>query len=214
MFADRIDAGRRLAAALAGRLDADTVVLGLPRGGVPVAAEVAGTHGLDLDVIIVRKLGLPGQPELAMGAIGEHGVRVLNDTVIERSGARRSAVADVERMERIELERRAEIYRAGRPPVGIGGRPVVIVDDGIATGATAAAACEVARSGGATYIRLAVPVGPSDAFHRFHDAADDVVIVDAPAGFHSVGQFYVDFRATSDSEVTACLDRRPRHRPM
>ena len=206
MFTDRIHAGRRLAARLthlAG--DPSVVVVGLPRGGVPVAAEVAHALGAPLDVILVRKLGAPGQPELGMGAIGEDGVRVLNPDVIAAVRATPSDITAVEQRERIELERRADRYRTGSARVPLAGRTVVIVDDGIATGSTARAACAVARAEGAARIVLAVPVAPPDWTDRLAEDADELVAAETPWPFHGVGQFYDRFTQTTDDEVIACL---------
>jgi putative phosphoribosyl transferase len=206
-FADRVDAGRRLADALSRYRGPDTVVVGLPRGGVIVAAEVARALGAPLDVVLVRKLGLPSHPELAMGAIGEGGVKVLNADVLAHTGVTEEQIARVERAERAELERRAERYRHGRPPLRLEGRSVVIVDDGIATGATARAACEVARAAGAGKVVLAVPVAPEDWSERLAGVADELVAVFTPQSFGGVGQFYADFRQTTDDEVTDSLAR-------
>ena len=160
LFVDRVDAGRRLARKLEHLRGAGVVVVGLPRGGVPVALEVAEALDAPLDVILVRKLGVPLQPELGMGAIGEDGVRVINHAVISIAGVSESEIADVERRERTELARRAERFRRGRPRIPLEGRTVVVVDDGIATGSTARAACQVARAEGADRVILAVPVAP------------------------------------------------------
>lgn len=207
MFADRADAGRQLAEALRGRVDADAVAVGLPRGGVPVAHQVATALGLPLDVIVVRKLGVPGHRELAMGAIGEDGARVLNDEIVRYARVTDADIERVEASERAELQRRVARYRGDRTRIDLAGRTVVVIDDGVATGATAAAACEVARAQGAARVVLAVPVAPTDVFERFAGIADDVVVVEVPAAFGAVGQFYDDFRATTDDEVTACLTR-------
>lgn len=204
MFADRYDAGRRLAAELSCLGGQDVVVLGLPRGGVPVASEIARALDAPLDVIVVRKLGLPWQPEFAMGAIGEEGVRVLDRSVIARAGLSEAAVRAVEQRERDVLEARVESLRRGRTRVPLKGRVAVVVDDGIATGSTARVACQVARRLGATRVVLASPVAPAgttaDQF-----AADELVCCAMPLGFHAVGNYYRDFSPTTDQEVAALL---------
>lgn len=202
-FIDRIDAGRRLAGLLEPRLHAaaDVVVLGLPRGGVPVAGEVAEVLRAPLDVLVVRKLGLPFQPELAFGAIGEHGVRVVNDAVVRSARLSAADMHRVELREREELDRRLHRYRDVHPPTALRGRTAVIVDDGIATGSTARAACLIARAQGAARVVLAVPVAPHGWAHRLRDAADELVCVEAPRSFYAIGQFYEDFSPTTDAEV-------------
>ena len=206
-FADRADAGRQLAAGLQHLRGQRVVVLGLPRGGVPVAFEVARALGAPLDVIVVRKLGVPFQPELGMGAIGEDGVRVLNEKIIQWGGISADELAAVEARERRELERRAFRYRRGRPRQPLGGCVAVVVDDGIATGSTARAACQVARAQGAARVVLAVPVAPPGWRARMGHDADELVCVQTPRSFSAIGQFYADFAQTTDDEVTACLDR-------
>lgn len=207
MFADRIDAGTRLAAELSQLRGQDVVVVGLPRGGVPVAYQVARSLGVPLDVILVRKLGVPFQPELAMGAIGEDGVRVLSDDVVAMTGVGEQELAEVESRERAELERRAQRYRSGRERIPLDGKVVVVVDDGVATGATARAACRVARHHGAARVVLAVPTAPKGWTKRMADAADEYVAVDTPRLFWAIGQFYRDFTPTADDEVIRYLDR-------
>jgi putative phosphoribosyl transferase len=207
-FTDRAEAGRRLAARL---LDADVpnpVVLGLPRGGVPVAAPVAVALGAPLDVLVVRKLGVPGQPELAMGAIGEQGARVLNDDIISQVRLRAGELAEVERRERDELEARVTRFRGDAGPVDITGRTAVIVDDGIATGATARVACLVARARGASRIVVATPVAAPDSLAALEamPEVDEVVCLSAPSGFMAVGMHYLDFTQTTDAEVQALLE--------
>jgi putative phosphoribosyl transferase len=196
-----------LAERLAGLGLADPVALGLPRGGVVVAAAVADALGWPLDVLLVRKVGVPRQPELAMGAIGELGAKVVNDHVMSWTSA---SDADFERVadrERVELQRRAERYRGGRPPVDLAGRSAVVIDDGIATGATAAASVQVARSLGADRVVLAVPVAPPDSVERFTELVDDFVALEVPDRFSAVGEWYRDFDQTSDDEVIDLLER-------
>ncbi|MEU8620712.1 phosphoribosyltransferase family protein [Streptomyces sp. NPDC048623] len=207
-FTDRTDAGRQLAALLVGLKGEDPVVLGLPRGGVPVAAEVADALGAPLDICLVRKLGVPYQPELAMGAIGEHGVRVVNERVVLQTGVSEHDLAAAERRERAVLAERARRYRGAREPADIRGRTAVVVDDGFATGATALAACQVVRARGAARIVLAVPVAPRGWAERVVGAADETYCVHEPEGFYAIGQFYTDFAQTPDEEVVAALRLR------
>ncbi|GIU85882.1 MAG: putative phosphoribosyl transferase [Acidimicrobiia bacterium] len=206
-FRDRRDAGRRLAAALSGLRGEDVVVLALPRGGVPVAYEVACALGAPLDVIVVRKLGVPYQPELGMGAIGEGGVRIVNDAIVRAAGVTQGQLAEVERREREELERRARRFRGDRPAVPVAGRTALIVDDGIATGSTARAACQVARAHGARRVVLAAPVAPPDTVARLRGDADELVCLEQPEPFHAIGQWYDDFSQTTDAEVVELLER-------
>ncbi|HWS45404.1 MAG TPA: phosphoribosyltransferase [Acidimicrobiia bacterium] len=206
-FAHRRDAGRRLAARLASMALPDLVVLALPRGGVPVAYEVADALHAPLDVIIVRKLGVPFQPELAMGAIGEGEVRILNDRVVEMVGVSRDEIASVEARERAELARRASRFRGGRDRVDLTGRTALLVDDGIATGATARVACRVARHQGAARVIFAAPVAPPSAIEEVGEDADEVVVLETPAAFYAIGQFYDDFTQTDDDEVVELLAR-------
>lgn len=205
IFADRVEAGQQLAVALGRFRGADVVVLGLPRGGVPVARQIALALGAPLDVIVVRKLGAPTHPELAIGAIGEGGVRVVSDDVMRSVGATEAQLADVEIAERTELERRGARFRGDRPRLDLTGTTAIVVDDGIATGATARAACQVARALGAAQIVLAVPVAPPGLQHRLADVTDEFVCLRQPRSFSAVGQFYVNFDQTTDAEVIAAL---------
>ncbi|MEU3175871.1 phosphoribosyltransferase family protein, partial [Streptomyces sp. NPDC007000] len=205
-FRDRRDAGRQLAARLGHLKGTEVVVLGLPRGGVPVAAEVAEALGAPLDVCLVRKLGVPFQPELGMGAIGEGGVRVINDDVVRTARVAPDELTRVEAREGEVLENRARRYRGGREPVGTEGRTVVVVDDGVATGSTARAACRIARARGAARIVLAVPVAPHDWASRLGGDADELVCPHTPWDFSAIGQFYSGFFQTGDDEVVACLE--------
>jgi putative phosphoribosyl transferase len=204
-FLDRPDAGRRLASRLLHLRAGDVVVLGLPRGGVPVAAEVARALGAPLDVILVRKLGVPVQPELGMGAIGEGGVRIINPEVVAITHVTDAEIAAVERGERAELERRARRFRGDRQRTPLAGRTAVIIDDGIATGSTARAACQVARAQGAVRVVLAVPVAPPSACAALTGDADEVICLETPAHFLAIGEWYQDFSQTSDDEVISLL---------
>lgn len=207
LFADRADAGQRLAEALRPLAASDPVVLGLPRGGVPVACRVARELGAALDVIVVRKLGVPHHPELGFGAIGEGGVRVISEDIVRRGRVSEADVAAVERDEGAELLRRARAFRGDRPRIPLAGRTVIIVDDGIATGATALAACEVARAQGASRVVLAVPVAPPEAAERLGGKVDELVCLSTPHGFSAVGEWYRDFGQTPDEEVVSLLAR-------
>jgi len=204
-FRNRSDAGRRLASRLQFLRGEDVVVLGLPRGGVPVAAEVARALGAPLDVILVRKLGVPAQPELGLGAIGESGARVINPDVVRYAHVSAEQIAQVEAKERAELERRAQRFRADAPHEPLAGRTAVIVDDGIATGSTARAACQVARALGAATVVLAVPVAPPSADRALRGDADEVICLEMPDRFLAIGEWYEDFAQTSDEEVVALL---------
>jgi len=204
-FLDRADAGRRLAGVLTGVRDADAIVLGLPRGGIPVGYEIAQALGIPLDVILVRKVGLPAQPELAMGAIGEDGVRLVNTEVVQAEQVSEQVFAEVEQRERAELRRRAERYRLDRPRAAVAGRTAIVVDDGIATGSTARAACQVARAHGAARVILAVPVAPRGTVAALRQVADQVVCLESPEPFYAIGQWYQDFSQTTDAEVVRLL---------
>ncbi len=204
IFRNRIDAGKQLAEQLMHLRGSEPVVLALPRGGVPVAAQVAKALGAPLDVIIVRKLGAPGREEFALGAIAE-GVRIVHEGSVRSLGVTEQQLAAVEASERTELDRRVTRYRGDLPPVDIRGRTVVIVDDGVATGATAKAAAEVVRAADAERIVVAVPVAPADWVERCGIDADEFVAVATPARFMAIGQWYTDFTQTTDEEVAAAL---------
>jgi putative phosphoribosyl transferase len=205
VFVDRADAGRQLGQRLHHLQGEDVVVLGLPRGGVRVAAEVAGALSAPLDVIVVRKLGVPSLPELAMGAIGEGDVRILLPETVRHAGVTPEALAAVERRERAELQRRAQRFRGERTRIPLTGRTAVVIDDGLATGSTARAACQVARAQGASRIVLAVPVAPFDWTRGLHDAADELIALLTPRALRAIGAWYTDFSQSTDEEVLACL---------
>lgn len=204
-FRDRRSAGRQLGAALAARATDADMVVGLPRGGVPVAGEVALVLGVPLDVIVVRKLGVPGQRELAMGAIGEDGARVVDTDLAHRLGVTGRDLADTEATARDELASRLASIRSRHPRVDLRGRAVIIVDDGVATGSTARAACQVARAHGAAWVTLAVPVAPHGWEAEMGDVADEYVALSTPDDFHAVGLHYDDFSPTTDRDVEECL---------
>jgi putative phosphoribosyl transferase len=206
VFANRTEAGLRLAERLEEyRGRDDVVVVGLPRGGVPVAMVVARVLGVALDVIVVRKLGIPFQPEVAMGAIGEGGVRVVDDRVVRQAGVTVDQLATVEAHEHEVLDERSRRFRAVHPMVSLAHKVVIVVDDGVATGSTARAACAVARAHAAQRVVLAVPVAPEDWAERLGTAADRYVAVATPRRFRAVGCHYRDFAPTTDDEVVGCL---------
>jgi putative phosphoribosyl transferase len=205
LFRDRQDAGRRLAEKLRGYAGTAAVVLALPRGGVPVAAEVAARLDLPLDVFIVRKLGVPGYAELAMGAIASGGVRVLNEDVVRDLGIPEQAIDKVAQAEAAEVARREIAYRGARPPQDVGGRTVILVDDGLATGATMRAAVEALRARRAARIVVAVPVGAPETCSMLAAEADEVICAMTPEPFLAVGYWYENFDQTTDEEVEAIL---------
>jgi len=206
-FKNRSEAGKRLASQLEHLRHEDLVILGLPRGGVPVAFEVAQRLNAPLDIIVVRKLGVPFQPEVGMGAVGEDGIRIVNSAIVDMAAVTRHEFADVEAHERAELKRRVQRLRDIWPRLPLEGRVAVVVDDGVATGSTARAACQVARAHGTSRIVLAVPVAPPGWTLDLKDVADEFICLETPSDFHSIGQWYEDFSQTPDTEVLACLDR-------
>jgi predicted phosphoribosyltransferase len=208
LFADRAEAGQLLAERLhqyAGRND--VIVLGLPRGGVPVAYEVARALRSPLDVFIVRKLGVPGFEELALGAIASGGVRVLNENVMRSLPDAGAIVEIVTAKERAELDRRERDYRDGRPAPDLRGRIAILIDDGLATGATMRAAVRALRQAGAAKIIVAVPVGPPETCREMAEEADEAICLTAPEFFHAVGQYYDNFAQTTYAEVRDLLNR-------
>ena len=208
LFRDRADAGRRLAAKLtayAGRHD--VLVLALPRGGVPVAAEVARELGVPLDVYLVRKLGVPGHEELALGAIASGGTIVLNDDIVRGLAIPATVIDTLVRQERHELERRERDYRGDRPIPDVTGRVVILVDDGLATGATMRAAVEALRARHPVRLVVAVPVGAPETCADFQQEADQAICARTPEPFYGVGQWYEDFSQTTDAEVRDYLER-------
>ena len=207
MFTDRRDAGRLLAELVAELDLTDPVVYALPRGGVPVAVEVARRLRAPLDLILVRKLGAPGFPEVAMGAVvdGDTAQTIVNEDVFVETGADAAGLGRARRRELAELERRRAVYLGDRPRVNPDGRVVVIVDDGLATGATAKAALAAVKRQGAARVVLAVPVAPADVVEEMRGLADDVVVVQIPEQFWAIGQFYVDFHQLSDDETVTLL---------
>ena len=207
-FRDRRDAGRQLAARLSARAaDPDLLVLALPRGGVPVGFEVARALGAPLDVFLVRKLGLPGQEELAMGAIASGGVRVLNDDVVGALGVPASVIDEVARKEEKELRRREQSYRGSRPVPDLRGRAVILVDDGLATGSTMRAAVRAVKQMGPAKVVVAVPVAAASTRDDLAEEVDEIVCATPPEPFLAVGRWYEDFSQTSDDEVRELLQR-------
>jgi predicted phosphoribosyltransferase len=206
LFKNRREAGRRLAQSLAGYVGRNAaIVLALPRGGVPVGYEVARTLGAPLDVFLVRKLGTPGREELAMGAIAPAGCRVLNRDVVEMMGVSEEDIRQEEKKERTELDRRIRAYRGDRPEPALSGKTVLLVDDGLATGASMEAAVQAVRSASPARIVVAVPVAPPDSVHRLKSQADEVLSLITPQRFSAVGAWYENFEQTTDEEVRRLL---------
>lgn len=208
IYQDRSDAGRRLAARLAHHAgDPSLLVLGLPRGGVPVAAEVAEALGAPLDVYVVRKLGVPGQRELAMGAIGSGGVRVMNERVLLAAGVVPEEIEEVIREEERELERRERALRGDRPAPQVEGRTIVLVDDGIATGSTMRAAIAALQARGAGKVVVAVPIAASETCAELAEEVDEVICAATPDPVRAISLWYEDFEQTSDAEVRELVER-------
>jgi putative phosphoribosyl transferase len=214
-FRDRSDAGRRLAKALSSYNDRHAVVLALPRGGVPVAAEVAAALDAPLDLILVRKIGVPTQPELAMGAVvdGTAPIVVRNEEVIELSGTTADEFDAACTRELAEIERRRQLYIGERPRAEITGQVVIVIDDGIATGATTQAALQAIRNRNPKELVLAVPVAPPDTITKLRQEVDALICLETPEFFGAIGYYYRDFRQVSDQEVVAILKRFPAKRP-
>jgi len=212
MFVNRVDAGRQLAKKLARYVNReDVVVLGIPRGGVPVAFEVAQAIHAPLDILLARKLGVPGERELAMGAIASGGARILNQRLIAELGVTEDQVAETIAEQQAELQRREELYRGVRSGIPIQGKTIILVDDGIATGLSMLAGIEALRTLGPKKIVVAVPVAPTHADADFSGAADEFICLDQPEEFYGIGQFYHDFSQLEDLEVRALLERSARN---
>jgi putative phosphoribosyl transferase len=211
IFRNREEAGEQLASRLSEYANRDDViVLGVPRGGVPIAFKIATALNLCLDVFVLRKLGVPGHEELAFGAIGSGGVRVLDRAVVEAIGLSNAAIEKVTQAEKTELLRRERIYRGGRPPLDLRGKTVILVDDGIATGSSLRAGVRALRQIQPAAIVIAAPVAPQSAVNRLKGEVDDVVCVAVPEIFYGVGQFYGDFSQVTDEEVIKLLDTAAR----
>ncbi|MCW4025591.1 MAG: phosphoribosyltransferase [Candidatus Bathyarchaeota archaeon] len=206
-FSDRIAAGKLLAQALKDKVDKNVIVLAIPRGGVVVGFEVARELGAELDVVVPRKLGAPGDPELAIGAIAEDGTVVLDKKLMEYLGVSEAYVTMESERQRLEIQRRLKTYRGDQPPLNLEDRDVVLVDDGIATGSTMKAALASARKNGAKRLIVAVPVGPFSADVELEEIADEVVFLYKPRVFNAIGEFYTDFTQTTDAEVKALLKK-------
>jgi putative phosphoribosyl transferase len=211
IFLNRMDAGRKLAGRLRGYAGRkEVIVLGIPRGGVPVAFEVASALDAPLDVFISRKLGVPGQEELAFGAIASGGVRVLDADIVEATDISEKQIEEITARERNELERRERTYSTGRPPLEVHGRTAILVDDGIATGSSMRAAISALRALGPERIVVAVPVAPPSTCSRLRPEVDELVCVETPEFFDAIGRFYDDFSQVSDQEVRDLLQRASR----
>jgi putative phosphoribosyl transferase len=205
IFLNREDAGRRLAQRLEKYKGADTIILAVPRGGVVVAYQVAKALGAPLDVVIPRKIGAPGQPELAIGAVGENGVCVLDEEIIRYLGVSETYIRQEAERQRQEIERRWKLYRGDRPFPDVKGKTVILIDDGIATGYTTIAAVRVIRNKQPAKIVLAVPVAPIDSIAKLRSEVDEIVVLETPEPFFAVGAWYQEFGQTSDEEVIKLL---------
>lgn len=212
LFTDRTEAGRLLAKRLASMQLTRPVVYALPRGGAPVAAVVAETLGAPLDLVLVRKIGAPGQPELAIGAVvdGDDPQMVLNESLLAMTGADAAYVEAVGKRELAEIERRRQVYLGDRPRPDPKGRDAIVIDDGLATGATALVAVRALKKRGAARVILAVPVGPPDAVARLGREADQVVCLEEPRNFQAISQWYLDFHQLEDDEVIRLLEAAAR----
>jgi putative phosphoribosyl transferase len=213
VFADRRDAGRRLAPRLDGFVGPCTIVLALPRGGVPVAYEIALRLDVPLDVLVVRKLGVPGHSELAMGAIASGGILVVDQRIVNTLGISREAIEGVVRSERVELERRERIFHAGRARLDLAGKTVIVVDDGLATGASMAVAIDALKTRTPARIVAAVPVAATATCEALRERVDEMICLFTPGRMYAVGVWYQDFTQTTDSEVHELLDAAARERP-
>lgn len=211
IYTDRTEAGRALGAAVRARVtDGEAIVLALPRGGVPVAVEVAAALAAPLDVLVVRKVGAPFQRELALGAVARDGVTVRNEDVLAQLPGAAAEFESLAADERAEVTRREHLFRSGRAPLELAGRTAVLVDDGVATGATARAAIAAARELGAARVVFAAPVASREALAQLRAEADDVVCLQNPAWFSAVGAWYADFTQVEDDDVRALLDAAAR----
>lgn len=212
LFANRQQAGQALAIRLRHYANAsNTIVLGMPRGGVPVAFEVAAALGLPLDVFVVRKLGVPGHEEFAFGAIASGGIRIVDPHVVRWARLKGLEIERVTQAEREELERRERVYRRGQPPLNVAGQTVILVDDGIATGSSVRAAIRALRQTSSACVILAIPVAPASTCDELEREVDELVCLETPEPFYSVGQFYADFSEVSDEEVVELLERARAH---
>lgn len=213
IFKNRQEAGRELATRLAKYANReDVLVLGVPRGGIPVAFEVASALHVPLDIFVLRKLGVPGHEELAFGAIGSGGVRILNADIVDQLGISELDIAAATKEQTKELERREQRYRGNRPPLDVRGRTVILVDDGIATGASLRAAIHAIRKMTPAAIVAAVPVAPRTSCHLIRREVDELVCLDTPEFFFAIGEFYRDFSQVSDEQVVELLDRAARQK--
>jgi putative phosphoribosyl transferase len=214
LFADRVEAGRRLAQALKDLVDKDAVVLAIPRGGVVVGYEVAKALGLPLDVIIPRKIGAPGNPELAIGAMTEDGTMLLDDRLVRHLQVSEAYIQKESSAQKLEIQRRLKLYRGDFPYPSLQNREVILVDDGIATGSTMKAALASVRNRKAKTVVVAIPVGPTSVIGELEKEADHVVCLQTPASFYAIGQFYKDFTQTRDEEVTRLLKLNKQQRGL